>query len=119
MLWTLRLLTPAAAIPVAWKLFSTWRHLEIFPDFLRKCAGTYFERAGLCFAPVVELAAGHPVLAIYFQNRYARRAIAPSVALPAFLRPLFPRPRHEYTAPQHPCTRPPSKNFSAPQPSPA
>jgi len=50
---------------------------ERLPDLLRERVGTYFERDGLCFAPMFETTpAGECVMALYFQNRYAGTAQA-------------------------------------------
>jgi hypothetical protein len=50
---------------------------ERLPDLLRERVGTYFERDGLCLAPMFETTpAGECVMALYFQNRYAGTAQA-------------------------------------------
>lgn len=56
---------------------------ERFPDLLRERVGPYFEKDGLCFAPVLETTPGGACeLAVYFQNRYEGRATASVQMLP-------------------------------------
>ncbi|HEV2296339.1 MAG TPA: hypothetical protein VGR35_21025 [Tepidisphaeraceae bacterium] len=56
---------------------------EQYPDLLRERTGVYFEQHGLCFAPLLETTPhGGCVLALYFQNRYDRRAVGRVQVLP-------------------------------------
>lgn len=71
---------------------------ERFPDLLRERAGTYLERDGLCFAPLLETTpAGACVLAVYFQNRFEGAATARvSIRAPRRLFGLKRHPMPEY-----------------------
>ena len=64
------------AAAVAGAMFAVSRRPDSIPDKLREVAPKYFERDGLCFAPVVEAAGGACFLNVYFQNRHARHASA-------------------------------------------
>jgi hypothetical protein len=57
-------------------VFKVSRMPDKIPDFLRERAGRYFEREGLCFAPVFEVHSATGMMCIYFQNRHAREAVA-------------------------------------------
>jgi hypothetical protein len=82
-LWGLRVGCPLAAVGVSYLLYTMLTKPERFPDLLRERAGTYFEKDGLCFAPVLETTpTGACELAVYFQNRHEGRAIARIQMLP-------------------------------------
>jgi hypothetical protein len=71
---------------------------ERYPDLLRDRAGTYLERDGFCFAPLLETTpTGACVLAVYFQNRCEGAASARLVLRPP--RRLFGLLRH--ALPEH------------------
>ncbi len=73
-IWALRLGAPAAIIPVVYWFFSLSRRPDSIPDLLRQSAGRYFERKGLCFAPVLDVVDGTCRLNLFFQNRYTGHA---------------------------------------------
>jgi hypothetical protein len=73
-IWTLRLAAPAAAGYLVSVLVIASRRPGKLPDYLHQVAPKYFERDGVCMAPVFETADGKAVLRVYFQNRYANHA---------------------------------------------
>jgi hypothetical protein len=76
-LWTLRTVPLAAAMPVGIWLYRIRRDAEILPDLLRQVARRYFEKNGLCFTPTIETTPqGTCLLCIYFQNRHSGVAIS-------------------------------------------
>ena len=78
----LRYGAPAAALFAGWVLFAAPRRQGKEPDHLGQMAAKYFERDGLCLAPVFAEVDGTCVLSVYFQNRYAGRAVARFAMLP-------------------------------------
>ena len=91
--WGLRIGTPMAAAAVAWLFYRGLHRPEKLPDLLGQTVGKYFERDGLCFAPVVETVDGASRLSIYFQNRHAGHASATIHMLP---------PRRSFRFGRHP-----------------
>lgn len=73
---------PALMLYIAWVLFSASRRPGKEPDYLGQVTPKYFERDGLCLAPVFETADGPAFLCVYFQNRYAGHASARFAMLP-------------------------------------
>jgi hypothetical protein len=71
--WTCRVLFPLATIALGYVLFRVARNPDLAPDILRQQFGTYFERDGLCFAPVMSTSTkdGTCWINVFFQNRYA------------------------------------------------
>jgi hypothetical protein len=45
---------------------------DLAPDYLTQYCGTFFDRGGLCFAPILSDMDGVCVLCTYFQNRFDR-----------------------------------------------
>ena len=74
--WSLRLLPALPSLWLIWLLVKESRRPDTLPDLLHANVGAYFERNGICFAPVIETAHGVCVLAFYFQNRFSRAAKA-------------------------------------------
>ena len=81
--WAIRILTPIGAIGMGYVVFKVSRMPDKIPDFLREHAGRYFEREGLCFAPVFEVVNATAWMCIYFQNRHARESVATIEMWPA------------------------------------
>jgi len=93
----LRYGAPAAALFAGWVLFAAPRRQGKEPDHLGQMAAKYFERDGLCLAPVFAEVDGTCVLSVYFQNRYAGRAVARFAMLPHRLRNLATGGRIRWT----------------------
>jgi hypothetical protein len=73
-IWALRLGAPAAAGYLVSVLVIASRRPGKLPDYLHQVAPKYFERDGVCVAPVFETAGAAAVLCVYFQNRHANHA---------------------------------------------
>jgi hypothetical protein len=92
--WSLRIGPPALAALLVWAAWRASRRVDAAPDLLRDVAGTYFERDGFCFVPVVETNfLGSASVSIYFQNRYERPVTARVRMLP---------PRRSFRLSRHP-----------------
>ena len=70
--WGCRVLFPLVTVALGYVLFRVARKPDLAPDILRQQFGTYFERDGLCFVPVVGTSGEARTcwFSIFFQNRY-------------------------------------------------
>jgi hypothetical protein len=73
LVWASRVLFPLVTILFGYVLFRIARRPDLAPDILRQQFGTYFERDGLCFAPVITTSPEDRTcwFNVFFQNRYA------------------------------------------------
>ena len=80
--WVTRFAAPAVALVAGFILFRAATRKDLAPDMLRDQFGSYFERDGLCFAPVVAVAEGRCFFNAYFQNRYSGACAAELIFQP-------------------------------------
>jgi hypothetical protein len=94
--WVLRLAPIAVAIFALIVFLRLHFQRDLAPDYLRSHCGTFFDRTGLCFAPLLEDMNGVCVLHTYFQNRYERPCVGRIALRPA--KELFRRPNMDTIA---------------------
>lgn len=82
LIWGLRAGTPLVMAGVCWLFYRASRRPDPLPNPLREIAAKYFERKGLCFAPVLETSGDSCQMSVYFQNRYESHVSAMIEVLP-------------------------------------
>lgn len=68
----LRIASPAIALLALAVFLRMHFRRDIEVDYLRELGGTYFNRSGLCFVPMITSNDGRTYLSVYFQNQYER-----------------------------------------------